>query len=181
MGEEDGEIGNDFSMSVAQAWEGAFFSIHTSRTRKVALRISLVLGNDGGVIPVLSKLTKVGLGGYHGNGRQKFAWIHIVDVIRIIEYIQENSNIEGVINCTAPSEIDNRKFMKSLREALHFPFGLPTPKLLLEIGAFVMGTESELMLKSRFVKPQRLLEAGYKFKYSDVDKALKDLTKDDRK
>lgn len=174
MTEENGDIGNDFSMSVATAWEKAFFESETPKTRKVALRISLVLGKNEGVLPVLTKLTKLGLGGYHGNGKQKFAWIHIADVLGIIDFVQEN-NIEGAINCTTDTTINNKQFMQALRKSLGVSFGLPTPTFALKLGAMIMGTESELILKSRFVKPQRLLDKGYQFKFTDINEALMDL------
>jgi len=175
MTEEDGEIGKDFSMSVAQAWEGAFFESAHASTRKVALRISLVLGKNEGVLPVLSKLTKLGLGGYHGNGKQKFACIHIEDLINAIQFIIDNENMEGPVICSAPTDINNKQFMKSFRNSLGVSFGLPTPKLMLKLGAIIMGTESELILKSRYVSPKKLLNAGFQFKFANIDKALVDL------
>ena len=168
-------MGNDFSMSVAKAWEETFFNSITPKTRKLALRISLVLGRGEGVLPVLTKLSKFGLGGYHGDGKQKFAWIHIDDLIAAITFLHENEHIDGPVNCTSMSEIDNRQFMKALRKSLGVWFGLPTPKFALEIGSFFMGTESELILKSRFVKPKRLLDAGFQFKFTNIDEALTDL------
>lgn len=174
MTEDDGDIGNDFSMSVAQAWEDALFEADTPKTRKVALRISLVLGENEGVLPVLTKLTKLGLGGYHGNGKQKFAWIHIADVLGIVDYLRDNE-IEGAINCTTDTIINNKQFMQALRKSLGVSFGLPTPTFALKLGAIIMGTESELILKSRFVKPQRLLDKGYQFKFTDINNALEDL------
>lgn len=175
MTEEDGDIGSDFSMSVAKAWEEAFFISPTPKTRKIALRTSLVLGKGEGVLPVLTRLSKFGLGGYHGNGEQKFAWIHIDDIIRIIEFLATKSVIEGPVNCTSPSEINNNQFMKALRKSLGVWFGIPTPKVLLEIGSFLMRTESELILKSRFVNPKRLLNSGFQFKFTNIDKALEHL------
>jgi uncharacterized protein len=174
MTEEDGDIGNDFSMSVATAWENAFYQSTTPKTRKVSLRISLVLGENEGVLPVLTKLSKLGLGGFHGNGKQKFAWIHIIDVLRIIEFVHQKQ-IEGPINCTTNSAITNKDFMKALRKSLKVPFGIPTPTFALKLGAIIMGTESELILKSRFVKPKKLLDNGFKFSFTDIDKALQDL------
>ncbi|MCB0401110.1 MAG: TIGR01777 family oxidoreductase [Flavobacteriales bacterium] len=174
MTEESGDIGNDFSMSVASAWEHAFFAASTPGTRKVALRISLVLGQGEGVLPVLTKLARLGLGGYHGNGKQKFAWIHLADVLGIIDFVLEN-NIEGPVNCTTDTDINNRQFMQALRKSLGVPFGMPTPKFAMELGAVVMGTESELLLKSRYVKPKRLLDAGYSFQFTDIHAALQNL------
>lgn len=175
MSEADGDIGHDFSMSVAKAWEDDFYNANTPKTRKVALRISLVLGKGEGVLPVLSKLTKLGLGGYHGNGKQKFAWIHINDFLHIIDFTQGNKQLSEAINCTSDSNINNRDFMKALRKSLNIPFGIPTPKPLMEIGSFIMRTESELILKSRFVTPKRLLDAGFEFEFNDINKALIDL------
>jgi hypothetical protein len=175
MTEENGEFGNDFSMNVAKAWESAFFSAPTPSTRKVALRISLVLGKNEGVLPVLKRLTKLGFGGQHGNGQQKFAWIHIADLISIIDFIETNNNQEGAINCTAPESIDNRYFMRTLRNTVHAPFGIPTPKWMLVIGTFFLRTEPELILKSRFVEPKRLLDAGFIFKFENIDQALHNL------
>ena len=175
MTEEDGDIGSDFSMSVAKAWEEAFFNSVTPNTRKIAMRISLVLGKGEGVLPVLTQLSKFGLGGYHGNGKQRFAWIHISDLISVIEFLKENENIEGPINCTSHSEINNKQFMKALRKSLGVWFGIPAPTFAIEIGSFFMQTESELILKSRSVKPKRLLDSGFQFKFTNIDKALADL------
>ena len=175
MPEENGEFGNDFSMNVAKAWEDAFFTSPTSSTRKVALRISLVLGKNEGVLPVLKRLTKIGLGGQHGDGKQKFAWIHIADLIRIIDFIETNNDQEGSINCTSPESIDNKYFMQTLRNTVKAPFGIPTPKWMLVIGTFVLRTESELILKSRFVEPKRLLDAGFNFKFDNIKLALYNL------
>ena len=175
MTEEGGDIGSDFSMSVAKSWEETFFNSVTPRTRKVALRISLVLGKGDGVLPVLTKLSRLGLGGYHGNGKQKFAWIHVDDLISVIEFLKEKESVDGPINCTSPSEINNKQFMKALRKSLGILFGIPTPKFALEIGSFLMQTESELILKSRFVKPKRLIDNGFQFKFTNIDEALIDL------
>jgi len=175
MTEEDGEVGNDFSMNVAKAWEDSFFSSEHIDTRKVALRISLVLGRNEGVLPVLSKLTKLGLGGYHGNGKQKFACIHVKDLVKAIQFIIDTESLKGPVICSAPTDINNRQFMKAFRKSLRMPFGIPTPKMMLKIGAILMGTESELILKSRYVSPKKLLDAGFKFNFANIDKALADL------
>jgi len=114
MTEKTGDIGNDFSMGVAKAWEKTFFKNDIPYVRKVALRMSLVLGKEEGVLPVLKQLTKFRLGGFHGNGKQKFAWLHIHDLIRIINWVEKNE-IEGPINCTSNGELTNKQFMKALR------------------------------------------------------------------
>jgi len=176
MDEENGEIGNDFSMNVAKAWEEVFYASNTPKTRKVALRISLVLGISGGVYPVLRRLAKFGMAGKMGTGKQRFSWIHIEDLLRAIDHIIENEDIEGPVNCTAPEIPANGEFMKGLRKSLKVPIGIPQPKILLKIGGFIIRTESELILKSRWVIPKKLQEQGFKFQYSDPESALKNLS-----
>lgn len=176
MTESDGDIGNDFSMGVAQAWEKEFFTLYTPKTRKVATRVSLVLGANDGVYPVLKKLAQFGLGGYHGTGQQKFAWIHIQDLLHIFDFIVQNDTVTGPINCTSPHTITNREFMTALRSSLHIPFGIPTPTPLLNIGAFFLRTEPELILKSRYVYPEKLLQYGFEFQHGDLNRALTSLS-----
>jgi uncharacterized protein (TIGR01777 family) len=172
--EFSGRIGDDFSMGVARAWEDALNTSNTPNTRKIALRISLVLGK-GSVLDVLAGQTKFGLGGYHGSGKQKFAWIHIDDVIQLIDYLYGKEDFSGPVNCVSPGIVTDREFMKNLRKTMKVPFGIPAPSPILKFGCFIIGTESELILKSRYVIPKRLLEAGYTFKYPNLDQALKDL------
>jgi uncharacterized protein (TIGR01777 family) len=137
----------------------------------VALRTAIVLGKDGGVMKPFVNLVRFGLGGKQGNGNQMFSWIHIEDVFEIILFIQSHKELAGIYNCSAPNSVMNKTFMKTLRRTIHVPFGLPSPVWLLEIGAVIIKTETELILKSRWVIPQKLLDAGYTFIYltSDFD------------
>jgi len=177
MTEDNGEFGDDFSMSVAKNWENAFFKDDNDGIRKVALRISLVIGKNGGVYPVLKRLAKFGLAGKMGKGNQKFAWVHIKDVLRLIDFTIENQQISGPVNCTTTSSPTNAEFMKALRKSLKVPFGIPQPKFLLQLGALVIGTESELILKSRYVYPKKLIDNGFKFEFENCQEALNDLSK----
>ncbi len=172
MDEETGEIGSGFSVNVAKAWEKTFFEIETPKTRKVALRSAIVLGKEGGVFIPFKNLVKFGLGGTQGSGRQMFSWIHEEDLFEIIWFIQTREDMTGVVNVSAPNPLPNREIMKAFRMALNRPLGLPAPAWLLEVGAFLIRTETELLLKSRWVVPTRLLNAGYQFKYPTVPKAL---------
>jgi len=176
MDEDNGEIGNDFSMRVAKAWEQSFYAYDLPKTRQITARISLVIGERGGVYPVLKKLAKFGLAGKMGSGKQKFAWIHIKDLISIIDFSITNEKISGPINCTSPENITNQEFMFELRKSLKVLIGIPQPKFLLKLGAILLGTESELILKSRFVKPKRLLENEFSFQFSNIKSALKEIT-----
>lgn len=172
MDDETGEIGSGFSVNVAKAWEEAFFSAGTPQTRKVALRSAIVLGRSGGVFIPFRNLVRLGLGGVQGNGRQMFSWIHEEDLFEIIRFIQSHPEITGTVNCSAPNPLPNREVMAVFRKAFHMPFGFPSPAWLLGIGAFIIRTETELLLKSRWVVSSRLLKAGYRFKYSTLPEAL---------
>ncbi|MFP9118562.1 TIGR01777 family oxidoreductase [Flavobacterium sp. RNTU_13] len=170
MNENEGEIGSDFSMNVAKMWERIFFGINTPQTYKTALRTSIVLGNNGGAFPIMKKLAMAGLGGKQGNGRQYISWIHENDFARAVAFIVTEKLI-GPVNVTAPNPIKNKDFMSALRKAVHIPFGIPQPEWLLKIGATVIGTETELVLKSRNVIPVRLQKSGFNFQHSTAIEA----------
>ena len=175
--EKSKAIGNDFSMNVAKAWEKSFFSVTTPNTRKVALRTSIVFGKNGGAFIPLKKLTKFGFGGKQGSGEQLVSWIHESDFVRALEFIIKSKELAGPINIVAPKTIKNKGLMKTLRANLKIPFGLPISKMMLEIGAFFINTETELVLKSRNVTPKVLIDKGFTFKFSNVDQAIRDLVK----
>jgi uncharacterized protein len=177
MDEATGEIGHGFSVEVAKAWEHAFFEKPAPMTRKVFLRIAITLGKDGGVIKPFANLVKYGLGGHQGNGRQMFSWIHIEDLFRVIQFAISNEAVQGIYNCAAPNPVTNKQFMKELRIILQPLIYLPLPKLLLTIGAQFINTETELILKSRWVVPKKLLEEGFVFKYPAVNNALEDIVR----
>ena len=175
MTESQGEIGSGFSVDVATQWEQAFFNFQLQHTRQVALRMAIVLGKHGGAIKPLKKLVRFGLGGKQGKGNQMFSWIHIDDIYQIILFIINHQGLEGVFNCSAPHPVTNEMMMRSLRKAMHVSAGLPAPEWLLKIGAVLIQTETELILKSRWVLPQRLLESGYVFSYPSLQPALKEI------
>ncbi len=172
MDEETGEIGKGFSVNICKTWESTFFNSDTPNIKKVALRISFVLGNSGGAYPMLKKLAKFGLGGTLGKGNQYISWIHEIDFCNSVEWLI-NNGVEGVVNITAPNPQPNKIFMQQIRKNYKIPFGLPQPKWLLEIGAILIGTETELILKSRRVVPTRLLKGDFKFQYPNLKEAIK--------
>ena len=174
MSEENGEIGNDFSMNVAQSWEKAFFKYETPQTLKTAMRTSIVLGKKGGAFIPLKTLAKTGLGGKQGKGNQYISWIHETDFARAIEFIIQKE-MTGVINIVSPTPITNADFMKKLRKAVGQFVGIPMPTFLLKIGSFIIRTETELVLKSRNVIPKKLTENGFKFEFTSIDAAFKNL------
>ncbi len=175
MTESNGEIGTGFSVDVAKSWEQAFFSFQLSGTRQIALRLAIVLGKDGGIMKPFINLVRFGLGGKQGNGNQMFSWIHIEDLFQIILFLQSHKELKGAFNCSAPVAINNKTLMKTLRQAMNVKIALPSPAWLLKIGAIIIRTETELILKSRWVIPERLIESGFVFKYPMLDMAVKNI------
>jgi uncharacterized protein (TIGR01777 family) len=177
MDEYTGEIGTGFSVDVCNAWEKMFWEQDTPHTRKVLLRIGIVLGKSDSALPRMLRLTQFGLGGKQGSGQQYMSWIHEDDVASAIQWIYDNNDIQGTFNCTSPRPLTNADFMRTLRDVCKVPFGIPTPAWLLGIGAWLIGTETELVLKSRWVIPKKLLDAGHVFKFPDLHDALVDILK----
>ena len=175
MDEITGEIGKGFSVEVCKSWEHTFFSAETPETRKVALRTAIVLGAQGGAIKPLLRMTQFGLGGSQGNGSQFFSWIHEDDLLHAMDFIEERKSIEGPVNISAPNPLRNEELMRILRQKIGIPFGIPTPKWLLAMGAALINTETELIMKSRNVVPKKLNDAGFVFKYPSLNIALDQL------
>ncbi|QZY52735.1 epimerase [Leucobacter tenebrionis] len=195
MTEDDGEIGTGFSVDVAKTWERALFRDDLPGTRRVALRSAIVLGH-GGVLGPLRALARLGLGGPQydgwwpvsrarraagtahargtGRGRQMFSWVHIEDVARVLDFLERRPEFEGPLNVSSPHPVDNREFMAAVRRVLGVRIGPPTPRWALEIGAIGIRTETELVLKSRWVLPARLEAAGFEFAYPDLEPALRE-------
>lgn len=174
--EKNGIIGDDFSMNICKSWEKEFFKKENQNIRKVALRTSIVLGKNGGAFPKFKQISKLGLGGKQGRGNQLMSWIHIDDFCEAVNYIIENENLEGAINITAPKSLSNENMMGQIRKKIKVSFGIPSPVWLLELASVFIKTETELMLKSRNVYPEILLENGFKFQFNDFHQALRVLT-----
>jgi uncharacterized protein (TIGR01777 family) len=178
-----------FSVEVAQAWERELFEAKLpltptgspsngarEKTRRVALRTSMVLGlGRNSVFPVLRRLTKFGLGGRQGSGKQFVSWIHVEDFCRAVEWIIAHDDLAGPINQCAPHPLPNAEMMRCFRDVCRMPIGLPAWEWTLEIGAFFMRTETELILKSRRVVPGRLLASGFAFQFPTFQEAIADL------
>ncbi|MBT2284818.1 TIGR01777 family oxidoreductase [Paenibacillus polymyxa] len=174
MTEKEGEIGSGFSVDVAKAWEQAFFEFSLPSTRQIALRIAIVLG-EGGVMVPMTNLVRFGLGGSQGAGTQQFSWIHIEDLFGMVIYLQEHPHLSGVFNASSPHPVTNRELMARLREQMGVRIGLPSPRWMLELGARFIQTETELVLKSRWVIPERMEREGFTFTYGTLDAALAEI------
>jgi NAD dependent epimerase/dehydratase family enzyme len=200
--EADGQIGSGFSVDVATAWERELFDESLPGTRRVALRMAIVIG-DGPATRMLLTLARCGLGGtqfdgwcpphrryrgigmhptgpdtapwYRTEGRQKFSWVHIDDVVAAIRFIRDDETLAGPINIASPRPSDNRTLMRTLRRIVGAPVGLPVRRWMLELGMWVLRTEPELIVKSRWVLPGVLTDAGFRFRYVDLGEALTDV------
>jgi uncharacterized protein (TIGR01777 family) len=183
--ERTGRIGGDEpdapaywkrSIEIARAWEQTLSEARTPRTRRVALRTAMVMSPDaGGIFDVLLGLARSGLGGAVGGGRQFVSWIHGADFVRAIEFLIARDDLDGAVNVAAPNPLPQREFMAALRAACGRRIGLPATRWMAEIGAFVLRTDTELLLKSRRVVPARLLDAGFGFEHPDWPAAARDL------
>lgn len=175
MDEDTGEAGQGFSVDVCRRWEQEFNDQCMPHTRKVTLRIAIVLSFWGGALPRMINLVKNGFGGRMGSGRQYISWVHEADVAGCIDWLYRNPAAKGVYNCASPGPVQNAVFMGVLRRVYGIRFGLWSPEWLLRMGARLIGTETELILKSRWVMPGRFVREGYGFKYASLELALQQI------
>lgn len=165
-----------FSIDVVKKWEREANAAATPNTRKVLMRTAIVMSRSGGgSFDLLSRLVRLGLGGRSGDGKEFVSWIHEQDFVRAVDWLIGHEKLAGPVNLAAPNPLPNYEFMGTLRAAWGIPFGLPAAEWLLELGAFVLRSETELMLKSRRVVPTRLLESGFTVKFPDWSAAARDL------
>lgn len=167
-----------FSIEVATNWEKTAVSYRSPRTRQVLMRSAITLSPDrGGAFNLLLSLVRFGLGGTNGDGRQYVSWVHDLDFVRAVDWLIEHEELQGPINIAAPHPLPNRDFMLALRDAYGMPFALPSTEWMLEIGAFFLRTETELILKSRRVVPRLLQESGFEFRFPEFPEAARDLVR----
>lgn len=178
-GEPDAPDTWRFSIDVARAWERVLHEADTPGTRKVELRAAMVMSPDAdGVFDTLVGLVRRGLGGRAGSGRQYVSWVHYLDFLNAIDWLVTHEEVTGPVNIASPAPLPNAAFMAALRRACGVSIGLPAAEWMLEIGACVMGTETELLLKSRRVIPGRLLKMGFTFLHPDWEEASRDLVRE---
>jgi uncharacterized protein (TIGR01777 family) len=173
--DETAPNGNDTLAKVCRDWEAACAAASVPNTRKVILRIGFVLGRESGALPVLSRLTKLFLGGAVGNGRQFISWIHLADLVKMFVAAVENENLNGVFNAVGPEPVTNAEFMRELRRVLHRPWSPPAPEFAVKFGARLMGSEPSLALASQRCEPKHFLQTVFRFQFSELPAALKNL------
>ncbi|MFF7705948.1 TIGR01777 family oxidoreductase [Pseudomonas sp. NPDC007930] len=167
--EEHGPVSEDFASQLCIAWEETAERASELGIRVVLLRTGLVLSAEGGMLARMALPFKLGLGGRLGTGRQWMPWIHIDDQIALIDFLLNRESASGPYNACAPHPVRNREFVKRLGKALHRPALIPLPESLLRFG---LGEMSGLLLGGQRALPARLLEAGFSFRYNDVQTAL---------
>ncbi|GAB7189905.1 TIGR01777 family oxidoreductase [Kineococcus sp. NUM-3379] len=166
----------EYSVRIARRWEQAQAEANTPSTRRVALRAAMVMTPDrGGIFDYLSWIARLGLGGPVAGGGQYVSWVHGEDFVRAVEFLLDRADLEGPVNVAAPDPVLQRELMRSLRAAWGRRPGLPATRLMAEVGAFALRTDTELLLKSRRVVPGRLLDAGFAFAHPGWDAAAVDL------
>ena len=152
------------------------FLFYTPHTRKIVLRSAMVMSAErGGTFDILLRLVRFGLGGTSGSGKQFVSWIHQSDFVRALDCLMAHEEFEGPINVASPNPLPNEAFMRILRKAWGARVGLPASKWMLEVGAFFLRSETELILKSRRVVPGLLLASGFEFQFSKWRGAAEDL------
>lgn len=165
-----------FSIDVVKKWERELNAAATPNTRKVLMRSAIIMSpGGGGPFDMLLRLVRFGLGGSAGDGKQFVSWIHDQDFVRAADWLIQHDDLEGPLNLAAPNPLPNAEFMQTLRQAWGMPFGLPATKWMLELGALVLRSETELILKSRRVIPTRLLDSGFTFQFPTWANAANDL------
>ena len=171
-----------FSIDVATSWESALNQAPTPVTRKVLMRSAIVMNPDrGSPFDTLLRLVKLGLGGKSGDGKQYVSWIHDQDFVRAVLWLIEHEALEGPVNLAAPNPLTNAEFMRALRSAWGMPFGLPATEWMLELGACILRSETELILKSRRVIPSKLVQSGFTFQFPTWPDAARELAQRWRK
>ncbi len=165
-----------FSIDVATSWEETLDAAEVPNTRKVKLRSAMTMSPDlGGIFDTLLGLVRRGLGGRSGDGRQYVSWIHYEDFVRALYWLIEHDDVSGAVNLASPNPLPNAAFMRAIRDEWGLRIGLPATAWMLEVGAILLRTETELILKSRRVVPGRLLQQGFSFRYPTWQEAAHNL------
>jgi len=172
LDEQHSPVSEDFASQLCGAWEETALRAEALGLRVVLLRTGLVLAADGGFLQRLLPPFRLGLGGPIGSGRQWMPWIHLQDEIALIDFLLHHPQARGPYNACAPQPVRNKAFAQALGRVLHRPAFLPLPGLLLRVG---LGELSVLLLGGQRAVPRRLLEAGFRFSFTDLDSALDDL------
>jgi uncharacterized protein (TIGR01777 family) len=172
--DENSSLGNDFLANLCKDWESEAEKVKEFGVRRVSVRTGLVLDKNEGLMKKLVPSFKMFLGGWLGNGKQWFPWIHIDDIIKIYLHAIDNENVSGSINAASPGIVTNKEFSKTLGKVLGRPALLPIPKIALRI---VSGELGNYITDSQRISVEKILNSGYEFKFENLEEALRDLLK----
>ena len=162
----------DFLAQLTVQWEDATKSIEALGVRRIITRNAVILAKRGGLFPLMALSARLFFGGRFGDGKQSMPWLHIEDYVSAIRFLLENENTRGAYNLIAPQLTSNAEFMRVIAKVLHRPYWFHTPKALLQL---TLGEMNVLLTEGRYAEPKRLLELGYRFKFGQLEEALKDL------
>jgi uncharacterized protein (TIGR01777 family) len=170
--EDESSTARSFTGEVVQKWEAEATALRKLSVSVSILRIGLVMSNNGGALVPLKAPTKWGMGAWFGNGQQWQSWIHISDLVRIIDFVIKNKK-DGVFNATAPLPVNQRNLVKSIAKTLGVPQWMPgIPQFPIRL---IMGAMSSVLFESLRVSSKRLSDQGFEFSFQDIDSCLKDL------
>jgi len=172
IADESTPPGNDYLADLTLAWEGATEPVESSGVRRVVVRLAVALAGKGGLLPLMALPVRLFAGGPLAGGKQAVPWVHLEDVVGALRYLMADEIARGPYNLVAPTPTSKKEFYRSLAQALRRPYWLPTPAFLLRLA---LGEMATLVVDGRFSQPRRLLEAGYSFRYPDLDTALRNL------
>jgi uncharacterized protein (TIGR01777 family) len=172
--DESSPKGQGFLADLCENWEQALHTSSTPQTRKIALRMGVILGRDGGAFPVLARLCRLFMGGHVGSGTQMVSWIHIDDLIRLMLWLIDG-RLDGAINATAPRPVSNAELMATLAHMMNRPSWPPVPAFAVKLAGALGGPPPSLTLDGQNVIPWRAMEAGFPFLYGDIHQAIRDL------
>ncbi len=164
--------GNGFQADVAHKWENSSAILDSAGVRRVIIRMGIVLDAKSGALPLMVLPFKMFVGGPLGSGCQYVSWIHLQDNIRAIDFVMRNNKLIGAVNLTAPTSFTNKEFGKMIGKVLHRPYWFPVPAFGLKL---FLGEKSELVLEGQKVRPGKLLEHGFQFKFPDLENALRNI------
>jgi hypothetical protein len=172
--DESGSWNDGFSHRLCAAWEQSALQFEDLGTRVCLIRTGIVLGELGALAKMLTPF-KLGLGGPIGQGHQYMSWIHIKDMIGILQFCLSDLSLKGPINATSPNAVTNKYFSRILASVLKRPAVIPLPEMMVKVLFGEMGTE--LLLQGQRIYPRRILNAGFEYQYSDLRLALSDILK----
>lgn len=169
---ESSPAGDDFLAQLACDWEAEAFFAQAKGARVVVTRFGIVLGKKGGALAQMLPLFKYFLGGPLGSGRQWFSWVHMRDLVSAFIFLLQHQEISGAVNVCSPHPVRNKELGRAIGKVLHRPAFLPAPGFMIKL---ILGEFGSVLLKGQRVVPSRLLEAGFRFQYPEIEDAIRSI------